>query len=147
MTFGEKLKAQREKKETSKDELAKVLGVTSRTVTSYENGSAYPKDRTIYYKLADFFGVNVNHFLTEHEEFFTAVGETYGKKGQTQAKQVLEQAATLFAGGELSESDQIGFLRDMHTLFLESKEMARKKYTPKKYRKQPAVTGEVQGKG
>ena len=143
MTFGEKLQAQRERNELTKEELAKKLGVTRRTVYNYENGSSYPQDRSMYYKLADFFGVNVNHFLTENEEFLTAAAETYGRKGQVQAKYVLEQAAALFAGGELSESDQIGFLRDMHNLFLESKEIARKKYTPKKYRKQSAIAGEL----
>ena len=51
----------------------------------------------------------------------------------------LEEAAALFTGGELSETDQIAFLHDMQRLFLDSKEKARAKYTPKKYRNKPST--------
>ena len=40
----------------------------------------------------------------------------------------------------LSEKDQIAFLHNMQALFLESKEIARKKFTPHKYRLGKTVT-------
>jgi len=135
MKFGEKLREQRNKAGLSQEELGKAVGITRRTLINYENGNSYPQDRNVYFKLAEYFNVNVNYFLTENEEFLTLAAESYGKRGQEQANHILEQASALFAGGELSETDQLAFLHSMQALFLESKEIARQKFTPKKYRK------------
>ena len=135
MKFGEKVKEQRQKAGLSQEDVATAIGVTKRTLINYEGGTSHPQDRTIYFRLAEFFKVDVNYFLTENEEFLTLAAENYGKKGQDQANMILEQAAALFAGGELSETDQLAFLHNMQALFLESKEIARAKFTPNKYRK------------
>ena len=135
MTFGDKVKMQRSKVGLSQTELATAIGVTRQTVMNYEKGISYPQDRNIYIKLAEQFGVNTNYLLTENEEFLTAAAEQFGKRGQVQAEEILEQAAALFAGGELSDSDQIAFLNTMQSLYLEAKGIARDKFTPKKYKK------------
>ena len=135
MKFGEKLKEQRTSHNITQDALAKELGITRRSLVNYEQGASYPSDRTIYHKLATIFDVDVNYFLTEDEEFLTMVAKHYGKRGLDQAGVILDQTAALFAGGELSEADQIAFLHDMQRLFLDSKDKAREKFTPKKYRK------------
>ena len=134
MKFGDKLKFQRKKKNITQEKLAEAIGITNRTLGNYENGVSHPQNRKIYFKLAEFFCVDVNYFLTEDEEFLTAAAEEYGKRGQLQAQQILEQTAALFAGGELSDKDQLAFQLEMQQLFFESKEIARKKFTPKKYR-------------
>ena len=135
MKFGEKIREQRNKAGLLQEDVAKAIGVTSRTLKNYEGGNSYPQDRSVYFKLAKFFNVDVNYFLTEDEEFLTLAAENYGKRGQDQANMILEQAAALFAGGELSETDQIAFVHNIQALFLESKEIARDKFTPNKYRK------------
>jgi transcriptional regulator with XRE-family HTH domain len=84
MKFGEKVKEQRKKAGLLQDDLAKAIGVTKRTLRNYEVGTSYPQDRSIYIKLADFFKVDINYFLTEDEEFITAAAESYGVKGQAQ---------------------------------------------------------------
>ena len=134
MKFGEKLREQRIKHGLTQDELAKALGVTRRTLCHYEQLERYPKQRAFYAKLADFFAVDVNYFLTEDEEFLTAAAEKYGRRGLSQAQSVLDQAAALFAGGELSADDQEAFVREIQELYFDAKERA-KKYSPKKYRK------------
>jgi len=134
MKFGEKVREQRNRAGLLQADVASAIGVTKRTLINYEGGTSYPQDRSIYIKLAEFFSVDVNYFLTEDEEFITAAAESYGAKGQSQAKLILEQTAALFAGGELSDNDQRAFLYSMQDLYLESKEMAKEKYTPKKYR-------------
>ena len=145
MKFGEKVKEQRQKAGLSQDNVAVAVGITKRTLRNYESGKSHPQDRAIYFKLAEYFNVDVNYFLTENEEFLTLAAESYGKKGQTQASLILEQAAALFAGGDLSEADQIAFLHDMQALFLKSKKIAKEKFTPNRYRDNDSgVTG---GKG
>lgn len=134
MKFGEKLKEQRNKRKLLQDDVATAVGITKWTLANYEKGKSHPQDRSVYFRLAEFFQVDVNYFLTEDEEFITEAAQKYGRKGQAQAEAVLEQAAALFAGGELSEEEQIAFLRDIQGLFLDSKQRAREKFTPKKYR-------------
>ena len=50
----------------------------------------------------------------------------------------LGQAAAVFAGGELSDEDRLAFMTEIQQLYLESKDIAAKKFTPKKYRKDDA---------
>ena len=135
MKFGDKVREQRENAGLTKEKLAKAIGTTARTIANYESGVSYPQDRGVYDKLANLFDVDVNYFYTENEEFLLLAAKNYGKKGLEQANAILEQTAALFAGGELSEIDQIAFLHTMQSLFLESKQIARDKFTPKKYRK------------
>ena len=135
MKFGEKLRLQRQEKGLSQVELAKELGLTTRTLINYEGGNTYPKAHEMYYKLSAFFDVDVNYFLTEDEEFLTLAAQRYGNKGMTEAKEVLEQTAALFAGGKLSDEDKLAFLHEMQAIYFDSKERARKKFTPKKHRK------------
>jgi transcriptional regulator with XRE-family HTH domain len=138
MKFGEKLKEQRNKRKVLQEDVARAVGITRQTLVNYESGTTHPQDRSIYFKLADFYGVDVNYFLTEDEEFLTEAAKNYGKKGHDQAQVLLEQAGALFAGGELSDNDQKAFLHTMQDLYLESKAIAREKFTPKKYRSEPA---------
>ena len=132
MKFGEKVKGQRLKAGLLQNDVAVAIGVTKRTYANYEAGASYPKDRSIYLKLANVFKVDKNYFLTEDEEFLTAAAENYGKKGHDKAKMFLEQAAALFAGGELSETDKLAFLHEIQALFLESKQIAKGKFSPNK---------------
>ena len=103
------------------------------TVFTYENGT-YPRYQKTYEQLAALFEVPVDYLRTESEEFITEATALYGRRGQAQAKAILDQTQQLFAGGELSEEDEIAFLRDIQTLYLDSKERA-KKFTPRKYLK------------
>jgi transcriptional regulator with XRE-family HTH domain len=134
MKFGDKLRGQRKKNNIKPDDIAAAIGVTKWTLSNYERGVSHPKDRSIYFKLADFFKVDVNYFLTEDEEFLTEVAENYGKRGLAQAEALLEQAAAMFAGGELSEDDQMAFVTDMQLIFLDCKQKAQEKFTPNKYK-------------
>ena len=143
MKFGDKLREQRVKRNLRQEDVALAVDVNPRTYQNYEAGASYPKSRSVYFKFADFFKVDVNYFLTEDEEFLTEAAEKYGKHGREQAEALLEQAAAMFAGGELSEDDQIAFLHEIQGLYLDSKQRARQKFTPIKYRqgRQPDVRG------
>ena len=145
MKFGDKVKELRRKSGLSQRDVAKGIGITKRTLANYEGGIYYPKNRSVYFKLAKLFDVDVNYLLTEDEEFLTLATENYARRGQEQAKAILEQAAALFAGGELSDTDQLTFLHTMQALYLESKKIAREKFTPHKYRE--TATSDTGGQG
>ena len=139
MRFGDKIKELREKNHVTQEDLAQALNISVRTLSRYERHAALPKQRDVYLKLASYFRKDVNYFLTEDEEFLSEAAERFGNRGLSQARAVMEQAAALFAGGELSDDDKLAFLHEMQQLYLDSKERARNKFTPKKYRDDSAL--------
>jgi len=134
MKFGEKVRELRKKAGMTQEELAKKAGIGLRTLKAYENGERYPKKREVYGILADILGVKQSYLLAEDEEFITTAAERYGASGQKDALEVLRQAAAVFAGGEVSEEDKLAFMHEIQALYLESKEIAKEKFTPRKYK-------------
>ena len=134
MTFGEKVKNERNRLGLNQDELAKKIGVTRRVISSYENDSSRPRGTERYKKLAEALGVNINYLLSEDEAFIADVEDNYGHRGAKQAKELLAEVTGLFAGGEMADED----MREMVDAIQEAYLIAKKnnnKYTPKKYRK------------
>ncbi len=132
MNFGEKVKALRTGAHMSQAKLASILGVSTRTVQSYEKGESYPKYRSIYAKLAEVFEVDQNYLLTESESFITAANEQYGSRGKREAAELIEDLTGLFAGGELDEEDMDAIMYAVQKAYIHAKE-ANKKFAPKKY--------------
>ena len=106
MTFGEKFKAEREKRNLTQQEVADGLGLHRRMITRYEHGLSLPRTKDAYKKIADFFGVSVNYLLTEDEEFVVEASEQYGSRGMKQAQELIDGMSGLFAGGTLSDQDK-----------------------------------------
>ena len=69
MTFGERIRELRTQKGLTRPQLADSIGVSVRTVKSYELGTSLPKTRETYQKLAEFFDVNINYLLAKDEQF------------------------------------------------------------------------------
>lgn len=135
MTFGEKIKTLRKEKGLNQTQLAQAIGVSLRTIRGWEIEGRYPKQHALYQKLADVLNCDLTYLMTENESFITQASEEFGNRGAKQAQQILEQAAAMFAGGELSDEDKTAFMDEIQTLYLDSKKRA-KKYTPKKYLKE-----------
>lgn len=134
MTFGEKVKNERNRLGLNQDELAKKIGVTRRVISSYENDSSRPRGTERYKKLAEALGVNINYLLTEDEAFIADVEDNYGHRGAKQAKELLAEVTGLFAGGEMADEDMREMVDAIQEAYLIAKKN-NKKYTPKKYRK------------
>lgn len=134
MTFGEKVKNERNRLGLNQDELAKKIGVTRRVISSYENDSSRPRGTERYKKLAEALGVNINYLLSEDEAFIADVEDNYGHRGAKQAKELLAEVTGLFAGGEMDDEDMREMVDAIQEAYLIAKKN-NKKYTPKKYRK------------
>ena len=134
MTFGEKVKNERNRLGLNQDELAKKIGVTRRVISSYENASSRPRGTERYKKLAEALGVNINYLLSEDEAFIADVEDNYGHRGAKQAKELLAEVTGLFAGGEMADEDMREMVDAIQEAYLIAKKN-NKKYTPKKYRK------------
>lgn len=134
MTFGEKVKNERNRLGLNQDELAKKIGVTRRVISSYENDSSRPRGTERYKKLAEALGVNINYLLSEDKAFIADVEDNYGHRGAKQAKELLAEVTGLFAGGEMADEDMREMVDAIQEAYLIAKKN-NKKYTPKKYRK------------
>ena len=134
MTFGEKVKNERNRLGLNQDELAKKIGVTRRVISSYENDSSRPRGTERYKKLAEALGVNINYLLSEDEAFIADVEDNYGHRGAKQAQELLAEVTGLFAGGEMADEDMREMVDAIQEAYLIAKKN-NKKYTPKKYRK------------
>ncbi|MNO34371.1 HTH-type transcriptional regulator ImmR [compost metagenome] len=67
MIFAEKLKAERNKKGWSQEELAEKLFVSRQSVSKWENGQNYPSIEIII-KISDLFGVTIDELLRSDEQ-------------------------------------------------------------------------------
>ena len=134
MTFGEKVKNLRKNRGLNQTQLADAVGVSLRTVRGWEIEGRYPKKHDLYQKLADILSCDISYLMTEEEAFITEASEQFGNRGAKQAQQILEQAAAMFAGGELSDEDKTAFMDEIQSLYLDSKRRAKKIYTKEIFR-------------
>ena len=134
MKFGEKLRDLRQENGLTQAELAEKAGISLRTISYYESGTTYPKNRNVYDTLAHILDVDVNYLRNEGDEFITSARHKYGYRGAKQAEEIVAEVTGLFAGGELSEEDKDAVMKALQQAYWDAKE-ENKKYTPNKYRK------------
>ena len=131
MTFGEKLKLYRKMKNITQRDLAKIAGLGFNTISNYERGQTYPQNREIYARLAQILEIDTDFLHNENDDFINEAEARYGKRGRSQAEQLVEDARGLFAGGELTEEEKLGVLRALQDVFWECKDANSAKYSSK----------------
>lgn len=133
MTFGEKVREARKKLNISQDDLSNKMGVSRRTVTSWETDKSFPRTRKVYEKLAETLDVPLNYLLSDDDAFVLDASEQFGYRGKKGAEKLVQELTGLFAGGELAEEDMDALAFAVQEAYVEAKKR-NKKYTPKKYR-------------
>jgi len=137
MTFSDKIKRAREVAGMTQQELADAVGVSKRTIASYESSGAIAR-RSTTEKLAAALKVSVK-FLSdeactdplaeiEKDTYVEQARALYGAKGVRDMDELLRDNAALFAGGELSEEQKDQFFQAVMTAYVTSKEEAKKKF-------------------
>ena len=140
MRFGEKLKQLRKAAKLTQKETAVKIGVSHRTYQNYETGGLYPKQTAIYGKIAALFDVTADYLLSDEDRYIIEAAEKGGSKSKKDIQALIADVGGLFAGGELSEDDKEKVMRTINDLYWQAKDK-NKKYTPKKYRKEPKEQG------
>ena len=141
MTFGEKLKTVRLSLDLSQSELSEKTGISERSLYTYEQTGILPRINNLR-KLADALNVSVSYLLDEeetdpnknidHDIFIANSKNQYGYKGAREATELLSRASALFAGGELDDEAKELFFQSLMEVYLDSKQEARNKFSPKK---------------
>ena len=114
-SYGERLLKARKKKELSREELGKLCGITGRTIQNYELGHVTPNRIDVSQRLADVLDISVDYLI-------------YGEKEETELteedkKEILAHASALFAGGKLSDEEQLAFIYELQTLYMKARQI------------------------
>jgi len=127
MTFGEKIKQQRKSLGLSQDDLAGILNVSRRTVTSWETDTARPRTRAGYEALARALKVGIPYLINEEEAFVLDAGEEFGSRGRREASKLVSELTGLFAGGEMADEDMDALMLAIQEAYVDAKR-SNKKY-------------------
>ena len=114
-SYGERLMRARKEKELSREELGKLCGITGRTIQNYELGHVAPNRIDVSQRLADVLDISVDYLI-------------YGEKEETELteedkKEILAHASALFAGGKLSDEEQLAFIYELQTLYMKARQI------------------------
>ena len=137
MTFTDKVKRARELCGLTQRQLAELVGVSQRTIASYESSNAKPHASTMR-KLAKALMVSVDYLADENitdptygiekEDYIAEARELYGNKAAAEVNALLERNAALFAGGELSQEAKDAYFEAVMKAYLACKEKARETF-------------------
>lgn len=143
-TIGEKIKERREALGMTQIQLATEIGVTNRTINSYECAGTVPRGHNIG-RLCKVLNVSEAYLTNpeiddpsyglEEAPYIEAVRASYGKKGAEDMQRLLEANQAMFAGGNIPQEDKDKFFEAVMAAYLATKQDARDTFTPKKYRK------------
>lgn len=141
MTFSDKIKVSRELCNLTQQQLADKVGVSKRTIASYESSGAIARSSTMR-KLAMALNVSYDYLANEDVtdpkqgiekiSYIEEARSQYGDKAAREVDELLERNVALFAGGELSEEAKDAFFTAVTKAYLECKEQAKKTYGRKK---------------
>ena len=91
----------------------------------------YPKQSSLYAKIADLYNVTVDYLLTNEEQLIADAAIRGGAKAKREVQTLVSQLGGLFAGGELTENDKDKVMRAINDLYWDAK-LKNKKYSSKK---------------
>ncbi|OMD31336.1 helix-turn-helix domain-containing protein [Paenibacillus odorifer] len=124
--------------------VAKETGITTATFTSWKQGKYTPKQDKLQ-KIADYFGVKIDYLMGTEKETDTDEDKPYYALTDKDDKDIAKELERLLA--DLESSEALAFhgepmdeeTKRLFAISLENslrlgREMAKKKFTPKKYR-------------
>lgn len=140
MEFGDRLKETRLERHMTQSQLAEASGLTLRTIQYYETGERRPKNHEIIEKLADALDTSSAALLGKADEYILNAGEKGGSKAARDMEEMVNGVIGMFAGGTMDDEALDGVYRALTQAYWMAKDQNRK-FTPKKYRKDPDIRG------
>lgn len=131
MSFAVKLLKLRTEKNLTQDALAKISGISKRSIVDYEKGESRPRNRTRYALLAEVLECDAAYLEDDDiQVFLDDARKKYGPSGAAQAKKAISDVKALFAGGEMDEEDMDEMLKAIQDAYWIAKEKNKKKKAP-----------------
>lgn len=118
MNFGEKIRALRQDRGLTQQQVADDLGISLRAWVYYENGHRFPP-QPLLRALSEYFGVSADSLISEREP------ESLIDSLPTLSPQdLLQQVGSLLAGGHLDAEDRAKFLSALDEIRSEAEKRA-----------------------
>ena len=133
MSIATNIKEIRLKHNLSQKEFAKIAGVSDKAVSTWENGTKEPRMGTIQ-KIADYFGLKKSDIIEDKDTLpeLTAKDE---REIESDLEDMMHSVASAACEGDDDFEDIEAFKATIKAAMIQAKRIAKKKYTPKKYRK------------
>ena len=133
MKFGQKLKILREERGLTQEDLSKMIGVSSKTISRYESGESKPRYPRIYDDIAEVLEIDKLDLLSNEDAFVLSIKEQFGSYDANYASDLVNGMVGLMAGGDITDDDKRVILETLQEAFIISKK-ENKKFIPKKFR-------------
>ena len=137
MLFADKVRKGRESLKLQQYELAKLTGVSRRTVIDWEADRTFPRPAKLRI-LAEALHVSVDylkreditdpHYGLEKRAYIDEALARYGEKAAREMDALLEQQNAFFAGGEISQEAKDAYFEAVMKAYLACKEEAKRKF-------------------
>lgn len=114
-TTGDRILELRKRKGYSREALAKLCGVSSKSIQNYENGSRAPIIENIK-KIATALETSVDYLIKGVEVDLSTEALT-----QEEMEEIKERTSALFAGGKLSEEAKLKFLQELQDIYIDAR--------------------------
>ena len=114
-TTGDRILELRKRKGYSREALAKLCGVSSKSIQNYENGSRVPIIDNIK-KIATVLETSVDYLIKGVEVDLSTEALT-----QEEMEEIKERTSALFAGGKLSEEAKLKFLQELQDIYIDAR--------------------------
>ena len=121
----------------SRKELAEKVGVSPRSIYTYEMMTVKPRPAVIR-KLADVLQVSPLYldnddiydplYGIERKEYIEEAAARFGEKAARELNSILERSVALFAGGEIPQADKDAFFDALAGAYYRSKDEAKRRY-------------------
>ena len=134
MSISKNIKKLRLEHNLSQKEFAKIAGVSDKAVSTWENGTKEPRMGTIQ-KIADFFGIKKSDIIEDKDDDLPELTEKDEREIESDLEDMMNSMASAACEGDDDFEDVEAFKSAIKVAMVQAKRIAKKKYTPKKYRK------------
>lgn len=135
MGFKERLSEKISESDLTHKEIAKKAGITVRALDNYESGKRWPKDMATAGRLANALNTTVEYLLPVPENYLVEACEKGGMKHVVKLKEVFDAAPGIIGDAPLDQEQLKSMYGLLNRAYWTCAEEARRKFTPKKYRK------------
>lgn len=114
MTFGEKIKFLRTRKNITQVELAKAIGVSLRTLINYETYNKMPQKKDIYKRLADTLNTDVSFLTNDSASVFDG---SFSFTSTDKINVLLAEFTQIFSDKNISKNEKERLVFSVNNLY------------------------------
>lgn len=132
--FSNNLKIFMEQKNKSRKEICDDLNIKYTTFVDWEKGNTYPRIDKIEL-LAKYFGIQKSDLIEDNDDDLPELTEKDEREIESDLEDMMNSMASAACEGDDDFEDVEAFKSAIKVAMVQAKRIAKKKYTPKKYRK------------